>query len=45
MNAKDEALRVAIKAFLVIHFGGYWSMDDAKTFADLCSLSLPNKYR
>jgi len=45
MNKKDEALRIAAKAFLVIRFGGKLTQNEAKLFCDLCCLALPMKYR
>lgn len=45
MNQKDEALRVAAKAFLIIRFGGTLTANEAKMFCDLCCLALPMKYR
>jgi hypothetical protein len=45
MNRKDEALRVAAKAFMIIRYGGYLTPDDAKNFEWLCCLALPMRYR
>jgi hypothetical protein len=45
MNKKDEALRIAARGFLIIRFGGTLTQSEAKTFADLCCLALPMKYR
>ena len=45
MNKKDETLRIAAKAFLIIRFGGHLTQNEAKLFYDLCCLALPMKYR
>jgi hypothetical protein len=45
MNKKDEALRIAAKAFLIIRFGGHLTKNEANTFYNLCCLALPMKYR
>lgn len=45
MNQKDEALRIAAKAFLIIRFGGSLTAKEGKMFCDLCCLALPMKYR
>lgn len=45
MTKKDQALRYAVKAFLIIAHGGHLLPSEAKTFAELCSVALPVKYR
>lgn len=45
MTKQQEVLRMACKAFLVLHYGGMMTPDDLKLFADLCALALPMKYR
>jgi hypothetical protein len=44
-NPRVQALRMAAKAFLIIAAGGHLLPDEGKTFADLCCLAMPMKYR
>lgn len=45
MNQRVTALRYATKAFLIIAAGGHLLPEEGKTFADLCCLAIPMKYR
>ncbi len=45
MNHKDKALRIAFTAFHSLSLGNQFSQNDFATFADLCALALPMKYR
>jgi hypothetical protein len=42
---KDRALQLVIRALGIIRYGGHLTPTEAKTFIDLCSLALPNRYR
>jgi hypothetical protein len=37
--------QTCIRAFAIIRFGGHLTPEEAKLLIDLCSLSLPMKYR
>lgn len=45
MNKKDEALRLACKAFLIIQFGGNLTPKEGELFCNICAIALPRKYR
>ena len=45
MNHKDQALRIAFKAFRMMSLGAKFSAEDLSILADVCGIALPLKYR